>query len=49
MKSANIIVVQDKVISANEVARIMKEMKDKPDLIQITFENNKIRDYEGLA
>lgn len=49
MNRGNSIQIEDKLIDSAEVQKIMKDLKEKPDLVQITFENNEIVDDEGLC
>lgn len=41
--------IEDQRITAEESQQILKDLKDRPDLMQLTFENNNIVDVEGMC
>ena len=50
MNKATSLIIEGQVIDSNYLRNtIDEELKKKPDLIQLTFENNQIVDHEGVA
>jgi hypothetical protein len=45
----NTYAVEDKVIDSQMVQKILKDLKEKPELTKLTFENNEIKDVEGMC
>jgi hypothetical protein len=42
-------VIQDKQIDKIVSIKLLQDLKDRPDLVQFTFENNSIIDVEGVC
>jgi hypothetical protein len=41
--------VEDQVIDSQMVQKILKDLKDRPELSKLTFENNDIKDFDGMC
>ena len=41
--------MEDSTIDAAKVQKILKDLKEKPELTQLTLENNKIVDIDGMC
>lgn len=41
--------MEDQVIDSAMVQKILKDLKDRPELAKLTFENNDIRDFDGMC
>ena len=41
--------MEDKLIDSQMVQKILKDLKEKPELTKLTFENNEIKDVDGMC
>lgn len=41
--------MEDKTIDTAMVNKILKDLKERPELTKFTFENNVIKDFDGMC
>ena len=41
--------MEDKTIDTARVNKILKDLKERPELTKFTFENNDIKDFDGMC